>query len=121
MKSYKIVDEYLENFSGETKEILIKIRTIIDSAIPDAEQTIGYGIPTFKLNGKYVVYFAGYAKHVSLYPIPPGPASFQKSIEPYIAGKGTLKFIINKSIPYDLIKEIVKFSLKAHKERMKNN
>jgi uncharacterized protein YdhG (YjbR/CyaY superfamily) len=112
MKPYKTIDEYLDNFPKEVQEILEKIRKIVKEIVPkEAEETISYGIPTVKLNGKYLVYFAGFKNHISLYPIPPVPAIFEKEISPFVKGKGTIQFPLDKPIPYDLIKEFVKYSL----------
>ncbi len=110
MKKYTNVDEYLDNFSSETRQRLDTIRAMIREAIPDGEETISYGIPTIKIEGKYVIYFAGYEKHVSLYPLPRAE-ELQDQIKPYIAGKGTLKFPLNKPLPLDLIKKVIRAKL----------
>lgn len=117
MNPYTNIDEYIANFPKETQEVLKRIRNIIEKAMPQAEQVISYGIPTFKLNGKSVIFFAGYEHHVSIYPIPKGPDAFQNKIEPYVVGKGTVKFMLNKPIPFGLIGEIVEQSIVDFKER----
>jgi uncharacterized protein YdhG (YjbR/CyaY superfamily) len=121
MKPYTNIDEYITNFPEETQQILQKIRKMANDIIPNAEETISYGIPTLKLNGKYVVYFAGYEHHVSLHPVPPGSEEFVKKIEPYVAGKGTMKFMLNKPIPYDIIEEIIKTNLQRYNDQTKNS
>lgn len=117
MNDYTNIDEYIANFPEDVQHILQNIRKIGHEIIPQAEETISYGIPTLKLNDKYVFYFAGYKKHVSVYPIPPVPESFQKEIKPFIKGKGTLQFPLDKPIPFDLIKQFVKFCLQTNTER----
>ncbi|MGH7196308.1 MAG: iron chaperone [Candidatus Saccharimonadales bacterium] len=112
MKPYKNIDEYIQNFPPSTQEILQKIRRVMHGVVPEAEEVISYGIPTFKLKGKPVAYFAGYEKHVSVYPVPAGDEVFQKEIAPYRKGKGTLQFPLDKPIPYDLIEKVVKLLLK---------
>lgn len=71
--------------------------------MPTADETISYGIPTFTIGGRYLVYFAGWKHHISVHPVPAGDAAFQRKIEPYVAGKGTLTFPLGEPIPYDLI------------------
>lgn len=108
------VDDYIQTFPPDVQTILKKIRATIRRVIPTATETISYQIPTFKVNGRYVVYFSGWKEHVSLYPIPKGSPSFDKQITHYTSGKGTVKFPLDKPIPYDLIKKIVKFRLQEN-------
>jgi uncharacterized protein YdhG (YjbR/CyaY superfamily) len=77
-------------------------------AAPGAEETISYKIPAFTLDGEALVYFAGWKHHVSLYPVPKGDAAFRRRIDPYRAGKGTLKFPLKQPLPLDLIASVVK-------------
>ncbi len=116
MKKYSTVDEYIENFPKDTQDILKKFRKLIKKAAPRAVESISYGIPAFKMNGRPLIYFAGYANHVSFYPIPPGPSAFTKKIKPYIKGKGTLQFQLKDPICYDLAEEIVKYSIEKNIE-----
>jgi uncharacterized protein YdhG (YjbR/CyaY superfamily) len=113
------IDEYIDGFADDTKKVLKRIRSIVKKTIPKAEETISYGIPTFKLNDSYVVYFAGFKKHVSVYPTPSGSATFEKQLAPYRSGKGTAKFELEKPIPEKLIIEIVKQNLRKNKARVK--
>lgn len=68
------------------------MRAAIRAAVPGAEERISYGIPTFAIRGRYVVYFSGWKRHLSIYPIPHGSPELEREIEPYRAGKGTLTF-----------------------------
>lgn len=105
------IDGYISRFPDSTQVILQKIRRLIKDAVPDATEAVSYQIPAFKLNGKSLIYFAGWKDHVSMYPIPPGNKAFTDAIAPYVAGKGTLKFPFNKEIPYDLIQKVVALSV----------
>jgi uncharacterized protein YdhG (YjbR/CyaY superfamily) len=105
------IDEYIETFPQDIQVILQQVRQTIKAAAPKAGETISYGIPTFTLNGKYLIYFAGWKHHISIYPIPTGNDAFQQEITPYISGKGTLKFPIEKPIPLKLITKIVKLKV----------
>jgi uncharacterized protein YdhG (YjbR/CyaY superfamily) len=111
------MDKYISSFPEDHQVILNKIRETIKKTIPDATETISYGIPTFKLNDKYVVYFAGYKHHVSVYPIPRSDASLQAEIEPFEAGKGTLQFPTTKPIPYELIERVTRALLQDNLKR----
>jgi uncharacterized protein YdhG (YjbR/CyaY superfamily) len=107
----KNIDEYIATFPNDVQEILEQIRMTIRTAAPDAEETISYQMPTFTLRGKYLVYFAAYKKHIGLYPAPTGIAEFEEELSLYGAGKGTLRFPLDKPIPFDLIARIVKFRI----------
>ena len=115
----KNIDEYIAGFSTDIQELLERIRTTIRQAAPDAEETISYQIPTFTLKGKYLVYFAAYKKHIGLYPAPRGVEKFKKELSLYEGGKGTVRFPLDKPIPFSLIKRIVKFRVKENLERAK--
>ncbi len=80
--------------------------------LPESEETISYQIPCFKINGKYVIYFAGYTKHVSVYPIPVDDPKLQETVAPFKHGRGTLQFKLGQPIPYNLIARVSKQHLK---------
>ena len=107
-------DDYIHSFPPNVQAVLKKIRSTIRQVIPNATEAISYQVPAFKVNGRYIIYFAGWKEHVSLYPIPTGPAGFDKEIEPHTSGKGTIKFPLDKPIPYSLIKKVVKFRLQEN-------
>ena len=105
------IDAYIAAFPDDVQEILERIRRAIRETVPDAQETISYGMPTFTLHGQYLVYFAAYKKHIGLYPAPMGVAEFQEALSLYGAGKGTLKFPLDQPIPFDLIRKIVMFRI----------
>jgi uncharacterized protein YdhG (YjbR/CyaY superfamily) len=106
--SAKNIDEYIAGFPAEVQKTLQKIRLTIRKAAPGAEETISYQMPAFKLHGM-LIFFAGYEKHISLYPAPRGATEFKKELSSYKGGKGTIQFPLDEPIPYDLITRIVKF------------
>lgn len=108
------IDEYIAGFPREAQQVLEQVRSIIKKTAPGVEETISYSMPTFTVNKKYLVYFAGYKNHVSLYPAPTGNASFEKEIKPYRSGKGTAQFPLDKPLPIALIKRIVKYRMKEN-------
>ena len=114
------IDEYIGTFPDGVQTILKQVRKTIKTAAPKAEEKISYGIPTFTLNGRYLIYFAGWKHHVSIYPIPVGDEEFNQEIAPYVSGKGTLKFPIDKPIPLKLITKIVKLKVAESSTRTDN-
>ena len=118
---FNSVQEYFKYFPPDIQKKLKLIRESIKSELPkEVVETISYQIPTFKLNGKYVIYYSAFTNHCSIYPIPKGPESFRKKIAPHVKGKGTLQFPHDKEIPTGLIKEITKYSLEANLNRAKS-
>ncbi|WP_104174044.1 iron chaperone [Arthrobacter sp. Y81] len=102
---FSSIDEYIASFPAEVRGVLQEVRRSCHSAVPESGEMISYGIPTVTLDGKYVVYFAGWAHHISVYPVPAGDADFQAEIAPYRTAKGTLKFPLGKPVPYGLIEK----------------
>ena len=111
------IDDYIAAFPQDVQATLEKIRLTIRAAAPDAQETISYHMPTFMLDGQYLVHFAAYKKHIGLYPAPIGIEEFQEELSVYGAGKGTMKFPFDRLIPFDLIRKFVTFRVKEHGER----
>ena len=114
----KTIDEYIAGFPQDVQEILQKIRATIRKAAPEAEEKIAYQIPTFFLEGN-LVHFGAFKKHIGFYPAPTGIEEFKEELSVYGWAKGTVKFPLDKPIPYDLIRRIVKFRVKENLERAK--
>ena len=110
------IDEYIAGFPEDVQEILEAIRTTIRKAAPSAEETIKYQMPTFTLNGN-LVHFAAYKKHIGFYPVPRGVEEFRKALSAYEGAKSTVRFPLDKPIPFGLISKIVKFRAKKNLER----
>lgn len=102
------VDAYIAEFPPETRVVLEQMRALIRSAAPEATERISYAIPAFDLNGP-LVYFAGFARHVGLYPTGRGIEEFKDELEPYKRGKGSVRFPLGEPLPIDLIRRIVEF------------
>lgn len=115
----KNIDDYIAGFPRDVQEILNKIRATIREAAPDAEEGIAYQIPTFFLNGN-LVHFAAFKKHIGFYPTPTGIEEFKDDLSVYGGAKGSVKFPLDKPIPYDLIRRIMKFRVKENLERANN-
>jgi uncharacterized protein YdhG (YjbR/CyaY superfamily) len=112
----KTIDEYIAGFPDEIQDILQQIRKTIKTAAPKAEEAIKYQMPTFTLKGN-LVHFAAFKKHIGLYPTPTATEKFRKDLSVYEGGKGSVRFPLDKPIPYSLISKIVKFRVKENLER----
>jgi len=108
------IDIYIAGFPPETQTALEELRALIKACAPGATETISYAIPTFDLNGKHLVHFAGYARHVGLYPAPSGLEAFQEDLKPYKSGKGSVQFPLGQPLPRDLIRRIVEFRVEQN-------
>jgi uncharacterized protein YdhG (YjbR/CyaY superfamily) len=117
----KTVDDYVAAFPKPVGSMLQKVRAALHKALPGAEEAISYGIPVLKLNGRPVVYFAGWKEHYSLYPMNKRmEAAFAKDLAKYkISGKGTVRFPLSKPIPVGFIQRIAKFRARENAEAAK--
>jgi uncharacterized protein YdhG (YjbR/CyaY superfamily) len=105
--TFRTVDEYIATFPADVQEQLQRVRRAMREAAAGTDEGISYGIPTLMLDGRYLMYFAGWKRHISVYPIPAVDAQLDREIEPYKAGKGTLRFPLTEPIPYELIGRLV--------------
>ncbi len=103
------VDAYINTFSGEVKVRLLQLRALIHAEVPAAEETISYGLIGYKLNGKPLVYFGGFARHIGFYATPRGHEAFAAELTLYKQGKGSVQFPLDKPLPIDLITKMVQF------------
>ena len=113
------VDKYISSSPGETQKILKKIRRIILEEAPDTLESISYKMPAYRTNGKPLIYFAGFKKHIGLYATPSAHTSFSDELSEYKHGKGSVQFPIDQPIPYDLIRNIVKFKVMENESSRK--
>jgi uncharacterized protein YdhG (YjbR/CyaY superfamily) len=111
-EKFKTIDEYINASPKNVQSILEKMRQTIKKAAPGAVETISYQIPTFKLNGKGLAYFAAFKNHIGFYPVPSGVTAFKKELAPYKQGKGSVQFPLDQPIPYDLVRKITVFRMK---------
>src|SRR5215213_10452177 len=96
MKSSKVtfhsIEEYIASFPKDVQKVMEQLRATIKAAAPDAGEKISYNMPTFTLNGTYLVYFAGWKNHIAFYGAPKGSAQFKEDLSSYESGAGTLQF-----------------------------
>ena len=105
------IDEYIAACPEETHERLQAIRSEIKRLAPEAKEKISYQIAAFELNGKNIIHFAGWKKHISLYPIPAGDEAFEAAASKYADGKGTMKFLLDEPMPMKLVTKVIKLHL----------
>jgi uncharacterized protein YdhG (YjbR/CyaY superfamily) len=114
--NFQSIDEYIAACPEQTHERLQAIRAAIKKVAPAAKEKISYQIACFELNGKNLIHFAGWKKHVSLYPVPAGSEAFERQVAKYADGKGTLKFPLDEPLPIKLIERIVKLRIQVNKK-----
>ncbi len=117
-RQFETVDEYIQTFPEDVRGVLETLRQTIREEIPEAEETIRYNMPTYKLNGSYVVYFAGWKKHVSMYPFSSEmEASMEEASAYKTSGSGTIQFPLNRPLPLPFIRKIVAFLANKNRAR----
>ena len=112
------IDAYIEAQPGSVRDKLRALREAIRAEAPDAEEKIGYGIPTFVL-GENLVHFASFTHHIGFYPGPSGIAAFKEELAGYKGAKGSVQFPLEGPLPLDLVARITRFRVQeavAHTE-----
>ena len=119
--TYASVDDYIRMQPIAAQRALERVRRIVRKALPDAEEVISYQIPAFKLNGRIVLYFAGWKEHYSLYPASKAlELRFKTELAPYeTSGRGTVRFPLDEPIPASLIAAIATFRAAEAAARVK--
>lgn len=112
------VDAYLENLSAPIRGELQRVRTIVHSTVPEAEECISYGMPAFKYNKKYLIGYAAFADHMSVFPGSHAIDSLKENLADYKLSKGTIQFTLDKPLSDDLIRKIV---LSRHTDIIKDS
>jgi uncharacterized protein YdhG (YjbR/CyaY superfamily) len=110
------IDQYISETPQEVQKKLRELRTVIKAEVPDAEERIAYGMPTFSQNGN-LVHFAAFKNHIGFFPTPSGIEHFKDELAKYKTSKGTVQFPLDEEIPMDLVREIVRFRLKENLEK----
>jgi len=116
--STKTVDEFIQNYPADTQAVLQGLRRAIREEAPGATEKISYGIPTFALNGN-LVHFSAYEHHIGFYPGAAPIVAFADELQPYETSKGTVRFPIEKPLPMDLIRKIVRYRVEQNLHKKK--
>lgn len=107
------VDDYLASFSPDHREFLEQVRGVLLATVPGATETIRYGMPAVMLDGRYVIHYAGWKKHVGLYPVPRMPSALEAEIAPLRTGKDTVALAWSRPVPAELVERLVAAILSA--------
>jgi uncharacterized protein YdhG (YjbR/CyaY superfamily) len=119
-EQFESVEDYIAAQPAASQAVLGRVRSVIRKAAPKAEETISYKIPTYKLDGERLLYFAGWKKFYSLYPATRTLlAAFASELEPFEINKSTIRFPLSAPVPAKLIERIVKFRVKEVAEKAK--
>jgi len=110
---FKTVDEYISSFPSDIQDLLQQVRRAIREAAPGAKEVISYQIPSFTLRGS-LVWYAAFKDHIGFYPRASGIAAFKEKLSAYEISKGTVRFPLDKTLPLDLIQEIVRFRVREN-------
>ncbi|WP_309713835.1 DUF1801 domain-containing protein [Pseudolysinimonas sp.] len=103
------IDEYLAGYDGEVRARLERVRAAIHSVLPDAEESITYGMPTVTIRKRRHIYFAAWKKHIGFYPVYRSDDPIEVEITPYRAAKDTLQFPYTQEQPDDLIARVTAY------------
>jgi len=101
------VDEYIAGFPADVQSILQTVRSTIHGVVPESGEKISYKMPTITMDGKALLYFAGWKHHVGMYPVPRLDEGLEGEVAPYRASKDTVKFPLKSGVPFDLVERIV--------------
>lgn len=107
------IDQYITEAPQEVQQKLRKLKAVIKAEVPQAEERIAYGMPTFSQEGN-LVHFAAFKNHIGFFPAPSGIEKFKDELAKYKTSKGTVQFPLDEEIPMDLVREIVRFRLKEN-------
>ena len=117
---FETVDEYIAAQRETVHAILQRVRATILKALPGAEETISYNMPTYTLRGNFIIHFAAWKRHFSIYPASPKLIwSFKKELAAATLIKNTIRFPLAEPVPTALIERIAKFRVKEQEERVK--
>jgi uncharacterized protein YdhG (YjbR/CyaY superfamily) len=115
---FESVDQYISSFPEGTQKLLKQVREIIKKAAPEAQETIAYNMPAYRLNGP-LVYFAGYKNYIGFYATPTGHSAFKNELSVYKEGKGSVQFPLDEPLPLDLISRIAQFRVQENRQKKK--
>lgn len=113
---FKSVDEYHASFPKDVQPLLQTMRETIQQCAPQATETISYNMPAFKLKTN-LVYYAAYKNHIGFYPTALPLKIFEKELVDYKTSKGAIQFPLDKPLPKNLIKKIVKLRVAQDSEK----
>ncbi len=105
-------DNYCKGFTAEVSSRLYQLRRLVAENVPQAVESISYGMPAYKLHGKPLVYFGAFKTHIGVYGTPVVHEKFSKDLALYKSGKGSVQFKNDQPLPVDLIERMILFHAK---------
>lgn len=121
MAHFDSVDDYLATFPDDVRAILVRVREAMRRGAPDCEEKIRYDMPALIFAGRYGIHFAGWKKHVGLYPVGRLDADLEAQVAPYRAAKDTVQFFYAKQVFYDLIERLTRALAAQHPQAASEN
>ena len=119
-KQFSPVETYIAGFPPDIQMLLDDVRATIREAAPGATEGLSYGIAAYYYNGKPLLYFGGFKKHIGLYATPEAQEEFEQELLGYKRGKGSVKFPFSQPLPLALIARIAKFKMQQIKTSAKS-
>lgn len=111
MMNISSVEQYIEQFRGDTRDRLNSLRQLVRHEAPNATEGFMYGLVGYKLNNKPLVYFGAFAHHIGFYATPNGHEAFKEEFAQYKQGKGSVQFPLDQELPVELIRRVVTFRI----------
>lgn len=108
MARFAGVDDYVAALPPEAAAAVGEIRRRVRALVPDGVEVIRYDMPTVQLDGRSLLHYAGWKRHVSIYPTPEADPELAAELAPYSSGQGTTKFPLDRPVPYDLVDRMVR-------------
>ncbi len=102
------VAAYVRSLPKSVQDVAKRVRAALRGALPEAREAIRYKMPAYLVDGKSIVYFSVWKKHVGVYPVYPGSATFEAAVAAYRSGKDTVRFPLDQPVPYALIARVAK-------------
>lgn len=109
--TFRNIDEYISLQAPEVQPLLQKVRETIHDTAPGAEEYISYAMPSFRYNGKILVYFAAQKNHLGFYATPSANIAFSMELKGYKSSKGAVQFPFDRPVPFELIRKMVRYKL----------
>lgn len=108
------VTAYVHGFPEGQREVLEQVRAALLRAVPGGEEKIRYGMPAVMFGDRYGIHFAGWKKHVGLYPVGELDPDLEAEVAPHRATKDTVRFFYADGVPYDLIERVARALASRH-------
>ena len=102
-----VIDEYLQNVEPKQKAELEKIRAFVHDQVPEAEEVISYGMPAFKYKGNYLIGFAAFKDHMSVFPTPEPIEALKDDLRDFQTSKGTVLFTLEHPLSLEAVGKLV--------------